>query len=154
MADAKMNGFDDYLWLLDDYIQEMTVLNVFFVMMTRYGQLELATPVDNGCILPNEIRNTILDMRETVEKEMGLTVTQRNISIHEIVAAYYEGRLIEVIGCSTQSFIQPISRIAFREHNIQLNTTKDSPYVSKLNKLVLDIMEGDEMHPWVTRIED
>lgn len=27
--DAKINGFDDVLWLLDDYIKEMTILNVF-----------------------------------------------------------------------------------------------------------------------------
>lgn len=29
VTDAKMNGFDDVLWLLDDYIKEMTILNVF-----------------------------------------------------------------------------------------------------------------------------
>ena len=50
VSDAKANGFDDVLWLLDDYIQEMTVLNVFFVVMNRYGEVELITSQDNGCI--------------------------------------------------------------------------------------------------------
>jgi branched-chain amino acid aminotransferase len=122
LSDAKTNGFDDYLWLLDDYVQEMTVLNVFFVMVNRYGYLEMATPEDNGCILPNTIRNTIMELKDSVESQCKLKVVERNISIHEIVAAYYEGRLVEAIGCSGPSFIQPISRIAFREHNIQLNT--------------------------------
>lgn len=31
VTDAKMNGFDDVLWLLDDYIKEMTILNVFML---------------------------------------------------------------------------------------------------------------------------
>lgn len=34
---AKKNGFDDVLWLLDDFVQEMTVLNVFFILQDRYG---------------------------------------------------------------------------------------------------------------------
>ena len=32
ITEAKNNGFDDVLWLLDEYVQEMTVLNVFFVI--------------------------------------------------------------------------------------------------------------------------
>lgn len=31
VSDAKQNGFDDVLWMLDDFVQEMTVLNTFFV---------------------------------------------------------------------------------------------------------------------------
>lgn len=31
VSDAKSNGFDDVLWLMDDYIKECTVLNVFII---------------------------------------------------------------------------------------------------------------------------
>ena len=51
VTDAKMNGFDDVLWLLDDYIKEMTILNVFMLQQSRYGHLELLTPPNDGCIL-------------------------------------------------------------------------------------------------------
>mmetsp|Transcript_5518 Transcript_5518/g.9402 ORF Transcript_5518/g.9402 Transcript_5518/m.9402 type:complete len:98 (+) Transcript_5518:610-903(+) len=37
ISDAKMNGFDDVLWMLDDNLLEMTILNVFFVLKNRYG---------------------------------------------------------------------------------------------------------------------
>jgi len=50
VTDAKMNGFDDVLWLLDDYIKEMTILNVFILQQSRLGHLELVTPPDDGCI--------------------------------------------------------------------------------------------------------
>ena len=51
VTDAKMNGFDDVLWLLDDYIKEMTILNVFILQRSRLGHMELITPPDDGCIL-------------------------------------------------------------------------------------------------------
>ena len=51
VTDAKMDGYDDVLWLLDDYIKEMTVLNVFILQQSRYGYLELITPPDDGCVL-------------------------------------------------------------------------------------------------------
>lgn len=66
IEDAKKNGFDDVLWLLDDYVQEMTVLNTFFVLINRYNQLELVTPPDNGCILANTIRNSILQLKTQI----------------------------------------------------------------------------------------
>ena len=31
VSDAKNNGYDDVLWLLDDYIKECTALNLFVV---------------------------------------------------------------------------------------------------------------------------
>ena len=37
VSDAKMSGYDDVLWLLDDNVQEMTILNVFFVIKTKDG---------------------------------------------------------------------------------------------------------------------
>ena len=74
VSDAKLNGFDDVLWLLDDYVQEMTILNVFFVYKDRYGKLMLTTPLDNGCILPNTIRNSILDLADKIKEDVGLTV--------------------------------------------------------------------------------
>ena len=66
VSDAKVNGFDDVLWLLDDFIQEMTILNVFFVIQNRYGEVELITPRDNGCIQPGNIRNSILDLEDQI----------------------------------------------------------------------------------------
>ena len=149
-----MNGFDDVLWMLDDYIQEMTVLNVFFVMMNRYGKLELVTPEDNGCILPGFIRNTILELKDEIEKETGIIALERPISIHEIINTYNEGRLIEMIGCSTPSFIQPISKIVYKDQVVKLDTNSDSKYVKYLNKKIVDLMTGPDSHPWVTSLED
>ena len=77
VSEAKINGFDDVLWLLDDYVQEMTILNVFFVIKNRYGYLKLYTPLDNGCILSGITRQSIMEMREQIAKDTGMELVER-----------------------------------------------------------------------------
>jgi branched-chain amino acid aminotransferase len=93
------------LWLLDNYVQEMTILNVFFVVKDRYGQLQLLTPPDNGCIISGVTRQSILELSDQIKKETGLHVKEQPINISEIISAFNEGRLVEAIGCSTSSHI-------------------------------------------------
>ena len=64
VTDAKENGFDDVLWLLDDYVKEMTQHNIFVLQQSRYGNLELLTPPDDGCILNGVTRQTIVDLAD------------------------------------------------------------------------------------------
>ena len=56
ITDAKRNGFDDVLWTLDGFIKEMTVINVFALIKSRYGVLELITPPNDGCIFNGSVR--------------------------------------------------------------------------------------------------
>jgi len=72
VADAKENGFNDVLWLLDDFVQEMTVFNIFFVVKNRYGTMKLYTPMDNGCIMSGVTRQSIIDMKEQIATESGM----------------------------------------------------------------------------------
>ena len=37
VSNAWNNGFDDVVWLIDDYIKELTVLNFFALVQTRYN---------------------------------------------------------------------------------------------------------------------
>jgi branched-chain amino acid aminotransferase len=105
LVDARNNGFDDVLWLLDDYVNEMTILNVFAFMKNRLGFLELVTPAENGCIFNGTIRRSILELKDEIENEKGIKVVERQISIHEIINAYKENRLIEFFGGATSSHI-------------------------------------------------
>ena len=77
VSDAKNNGFDDVLWLLDDYVKEMTILNVFMLQISRYGHLELLTPPDDGCILNGVTRQTIIDMKDDIMKKFKIKVEER-----------------------------------------------------------------------------
>lgn len=86
VRNAKMNGFDDVLWLLDDYVQEMTILNVFFVIKNDSdGSIELITPPNNGCIVAGVPRNSILDLASQIKDKTGMHVVERPITIHELI---------------------------------------------------------------------
>lgn len=77
VSDAKSNGFDDVLWLLDGYIKECTVLNVFILQFSRYGWLELITPPEDTCIMNGVTRQTIIDMKEHIESTFSLKMVER-----------------------------------------------------------------------------
>ena len=121
VTDAKMNGFDDVLWLLDDYIKEMTILNVFVLQTSRYGHLELLTPPDDGCILNGVTRQTILDMKDDIKEKLNVNVEERQISIHELINSDKEGRLMSVFGASTHCPILNVSRICYRDTTMNLD---------------------------------
>jgi branched-chain amino acid aminotransferase len=88
-----------------------------------------------------------------VEEETNVIVKEKQISIHEIIQAHREGRLIEIIGCSTSSHIQPINKLVYKDQVIQLNTNKDSYYCNYFNNLITDIMVGPDSHPWITSLK-
>jgi branched-chain amino acid aminotransferase len=117
--------------------------------MDRYGVLKCYTPLDNGCILSGVTRQSILEMQDQIYRDTGMVIREKNVSIHEIIYAHREGRLVEVIGASTASHVQPINKIAYKDFTIKLDTNQDSQYVSYLNNLLTDIMVGPDTHPWI-----
>jgi branched-chain amino acid aminotransferase len=74
--DARQNGFDDVLWMIDDYVKEMTVLNVFFLMQSRHGEVELITPSDDGCIFNGVNRQSIIELSDRIYKEKNVKLKE------------------------------------------------------------------------------
>ena len=154
VTDAKMNGFDDVLWLLDDYIKEMTILNVFMLQQSRYGNMELITPPDDGCILNGVNRQTIIDMADKVEAQLGCKVVERQISIHELINSDKEDRLHSMFGVSTHCPLLPVNRVCYRDTTLLLDTQKGQDFNAALNQMLVDEMQAEpENNPWITRME-
>lgn len=147
--DAKNNGFDDVLWLLDDNIKEMTVINVFALIKSRYGNYELITPSNDGCIFNGTIRQSVIDLKEELAREKNVHLVEKQISIHELIHAHSEDRLLEFFGGATSSSIQSISRISFKDETIDLSENP-TPFANYLRTKLHDIMVGPENHKWVT----
>jgi branched-subunit amino acid aminotransferase/4-amino-4-deoxychorismate lyase len=57
--------------MLDDYIKELTVLNIFVLWKSRFGKLELLTPLDDGTIFNGVTRRSIVELKDQIQKEMG-----------------------------------------------------------------------------------
>lgn len=153
VTDAKNNGFDDVLWMLDDYIKECTVLNLFVVQQSRFGHVELVTPPDDKCILNGVMRQSILEMAGQIEAQFGLKVVDRECSIHELVNSSKEGRLLEMFGAATHCPLQQISRIVYKDTTMLLNQFTDGEYSRGIDQLLTDTMRGPASHKWITAME-
>lgn len=154
IQDAKVNGFDDVLWILDGFIKEMTTINVFALIKSRYGVVELITPPDDGCIFNGSVRKSILHLAPEIYREKGIRVVERQLSVSEMVSAAHEDRFQEFFGCATSCNIQPVSRIVYEDEVLIMNQgSKGYPISNYLNNKLTSIMTGPSDHEWITPFE-
>ena len=52
-------------------------MNVFILQQSRYGWLELVTPSADTCILNGVTRQTLIDMKDQIEKQFNLKIVER-----------------------------------------------------------------------------
>ncbi len=83
---AHKAGYTQVLWLdgvEQKYVEEVGAMNIFFVI----GD-ELITPMLSGSILPGITRDSVLELG----RSWGMTVSERKISIDEVMAAHTSGQ--------------------------------------------------------------
>lgn len=102
---AKKEGYDQVLWLdgaKHEMLEEVGTMNLFLVL----GD-ELVTPSLGDTILSGVTRDCIL----TLARARGIKVTERPLSLAEIVAAHDSGALKEVFGSGTAAVVSPVSEL-------------------------------------------
>lgn len=112
---AKEEGYDQVMWLDAKefkYVQEVGTMNIFFVI----GD-EVITPATTGTILKGITRKTIIE----ILRDKGYTVTERLISIDEVVAAYKRGDLKEVFGTGTAAVIAVVDEMKYQDTVMHLD---------------------------------
>merc|ERR1711874_439161 len=98
---AEQHGCQQCLWLFgDDHeITEVGAMNLFILLRRGDGSKELVTPpLDKGTILPGVTRRSIIELCSTWP---DLAVTERKITMSEVMTALAEGRLLEMFGSGT-----------------------------------------------------
>ena len=93
--DGNQIGYDQILWLVEDYISEVGVMNVFIYWYNEEGEKELVTNPLDGTILPGITRMSVLEL---VKYWKEFKVTERKVHIEELVKAVKEERIIEMFG--------------------------------------------------------
>jgi len=96
---------------------------------------------------------TILELADKIQKELGVKVSERQFSIHELINSGKEGRLLSMFGASTHCPLMPINRVCYRDTTILLDEPIGKDFNEKLNKMMVDVMTGDASHPWITPME-
>ncbi len=112
---AKEEGYDQIMWLDAKefkYVQEVGTMNIFFVIDN-----EVITPVTEGTILKGITRMTIME----ILKDKGYKVTERRISIDEVMEAADQGKLQEVFGAGTAAVIAVVDEIKYRDKVVHLD---------------------------------
>ena len=93
----------------DHRVTEVGSMNVFVVMRTASGQVELVTAPLSGDILPGVTRRSILDLARADPASVGVdVVSERVFTMPEVVAASRDGRLLEVFGAGTAAVVCPV----------------------------------------------
>jgi branched-chain amino acid aminotransferase len=105
--EAKKKGFTQVLWLdaaERRYVDEVGTMNIFFVIDN-----ELVTAPLTGSVLRGITRDSVIQLSRT----WGLKVSERKLSIQEIIDAIKNGRLTEAFGAGTAAVISPVGQITY-----------------------------------------
>jgi len=146
---AKQEGFTQALWLdaiEHKYIEEVGAMNIFVCFKN-----EVATPNLSGSILPGVTRMSVLQ----ILKEWGYNVSERQISIDELVDAYGKGELLEVFGCGTAAVISSVSKLKYLDKLMTFNETEAGELALKLYNELTGIQYGKvaDRHNWLTYVD-
>ena len=145
---AAKKGYSQVLWLDGverKYIEEVGAMNVMFKI-----DGEIVTPKLTGSILPGITRKSCIE----VLKKLGYTVSERLLSVDELVEAMQAGKLEEAWGCGTAAVVSPIGKLAYGEDEYVINDGKIGEVTQKLYDILTGIQWGkipDEFG-WVYKI--
>ena len=142
--DAKHEGFTQVLWLDGvhrKYIEEVGTMNI----MMKIGD-EVITPPLAGTILAGVTRDSVL----ALTREWGLRVSERPITIDEVVEAAHKGTLQEVWGTGTAAVISPVGELSYKGERIVVAGGGIGPLTQKLYDTIVGIQYGTtrDSHGW------
>jgi branched-chain amino acid aminotransferase len=145
---AHEAGYTQVLWLdgvEQKYLEEVGAMNIFFVIDD-----EIITPELNGSILPGITRKSVIELA----KHWGQKVTERKISIDEIIDAHAAGSLKEAFGSGTAAVISPVGQIKYGDQVVTINDNQTGPVAQKLYDAITDIQYGKAEDPlgWVVSL--
>jgi branched-chain amino acid aminotransferase len=143
---AHGQGFTQVLWLCARerlWVEEVGTMNIFFLI-----EDELVTPPLTGTILPGITRQTVMEL---VEEWGDYRVSQRPISIDEVMETAKNGRLKEAFGSGTAAVISPVGEIVYRGESVKVQDEQTGPLARKLYREIIDIQYGrkEDTHGWV-----
>ena len=147
-ADAKAKGYDQVLWtdaFEHQWLQEVGTMNVFFA----FGNTVVTPSLEEGTILEGVTRDSAI----TVIRDMGLTVEERKINIHEVISGYKSGKLTEMFGTGTAATVSMIKELRYKDQVLSFDTStwKIAPSVKKT---LSEIKEGkrEDKYGWMVEV--
>jgi branched-chain amino acid aminotransferase len=144
--DAAAAGYTQVLYLDGverRFLDEVGTMNI----MLRIGD-EVITPPLAGTILDGVTRASTLQLM----RDWGLKVTERAISIEEVMDAGRHGRLAEMWGTGTAAVVSPVGTLGYKGEDILINGGQTGELTQRLYDAIVGIQYGrtNDPHNWTS----
>ena len=145
---AAKRGYSQVLWLDGvhrKYIEEVGAMNVMFKI-----DGEIVTPALTGSILPGITRKSCLE----VLRNKGYKVSERLLSVDELISACKEGRLEEAWGTGTAAVVSPIGKLMYEDVEYEVNGGKIGETTQALYDTLTGIQWGkvEDTYGWIVKV--
>ncbi len=143
---AAQKGYTQVLWLdaqKRKYVEEVGTSNIFFVIDD-----ELVTPPLGGTILAGVTRDSVLQLA----RHWGLTVTERPISIDEVIRGCQSGAVTEAFASGTAAVISPVGEIGYKGQDFRVADGQVGELSQKLYDVITGIQYGYSEDPFGWRV--
>ncbi len=147
---AKKMGYTQVLWLdpvEHKYIEEVGTSNMFFLI----GD-ELITAPLTGTILPGVTRDSVIRLAGS----WGVKVSERRLSMDEIMAAIAGGTMREAFASGTAAIVSPVGQLYYRKKEYPIGDGLTGRLTERLYNEILQIQYGmkDDPFGWRLKIAD
>ena len=147
---ALKKGYQQVLWLDGierKYIDEVGAMNIAFVLNER----EIVTPSLTGAILHGVTRRSLLDLAP----QLGYSITERRISIDEVIEGLASGVVTEIFGMGTGAVIAPIGQLSYKDKAIVIKDGNPGPVATRLYTELTQLQRGqiEDTNGWTQVVE-
>lgn len=144
--DAAAAGYTQVLYLDGvhrKYLDEVGTMNI----MVRIGD-EVITPPLAGTILDGVTRASTIQLM----RDWGIKVTERPITIDEVMEAGRHGTLREMWGTGTAAVVSPVGTLGYKGEDILINGGQTGELTQKLYDAIVGIQYGrsNDPHNWTS----
>jgi len=147
---AKKMGYTQVLWLdavERKYVEEVGTSNMFFMI----GD-ELITAPLTGTILAGITRDSVIRLAGS----WGVKVSERRLSMDEIMAAIAGGTMREAFASGTAAVVSPVGQIYYRKKEYPIGDGRTGQLTERLYNEIIQIQYGmkDDPFGWRLKIAD
>ncbi len=130
--EAEKQNYSQVLWLdgiHHKYIEEVGAMNVFFVFDD-----EIVTPELDGATLPGVTRASCIELL----RSKGYKVSERLLSVDEVIEKYEQGKFKEMFGSGTAAVISPVGELKYGDKVMKINNGE----IGEVSQMLYDTLTG------------
>jgi branched-chain amino acid aminotransferase len=147
--EARKAGFTQVLWLdgiEQKYVEEVGTMNIFI----RFKN-EIVTPKLTGSILPGVTRASVIQ----ILKDWEMNITERLVSIEEVISEYKNGNLLGIFGTGTAAIISTVGFLRYKDFDMHFESGKPGDLAVKLFEKLTSIHYGktEDEYNWLFHVE-